>query len=87
MPNEMTIAAAIIEANRAKNPTRSAVDYDYRTRAMNKLIEAAQYRIPMRPDNDGYYVPFMCRTCINIVNENFAYCPRCGQAIDWASID
>ena len=85
MPNEMTIAAAIIEANRSKNPTRAVIDYDYRARAMNKLIEAAQYRIPTKPTpEERYYGYGRCPTCRAVFRDSSTnFCGNCGQALDW----
>lgn len=87
MPNKPTITAAIIEANRAKNPIRHVIDYDHRARCMDVLIDAAQYRIKrMLVENEegGVECP-ACGTTIDyspIFEEHFCY--NCGQALDWS---
>ena len=52
MPNEMTFEAAVIEANRLKSQERMDVDRERLNAAIDKLIEAAWYRIPREPALD-----------------------------------
>lgn len=92
-----TIAAAIIEANRAKNPGRPTTDYDHRARCMDVLIDAAQFRIKRKPEkiidyvkkyslvSRSFVISGRCPCCDNdtiISAEN--YCSHCGQALDWS---
>ena len=76
--NKPTIEAAIIEANRAKNPTRAVIDYDRRAKCMDVLIDAARYREPMKPV-EGY----KCPNCGLEFLRTFKYCMMCGQSLDW----
>ena len=48
-----TIEAAIIEANRAKNPEKRVTDYNHRAKCMDILIEAARFRIKKKPIRYG----------------------------------
>jgi predicted RNA-binding Zn-ribbon protein involved in translation (DUF1610 family) len=89
MPNKPTITAAIIEANRAKNPDRPTTDYDHRAACMDVLIEAARYRQKMHPKRNGW--TFVCPNCKNTVRQPLIthmsakhYCNNCGQALDWS---
>ena len=80
MPDEMTFEAAVIEANCLKSQERMDVDRERQNAAIDKLIEAARYRIPRKPalDINGKHCP-VCGSLM--INE---FCSRCGQAIDWS---
>ena len=81
-----TIAAAIIEANRAKYPGIPTTDYDHRARCMDVLIDAAQYRIgkePLIEENDYNELSTLCPNCNYELDMGFPFCPDCGQALDW----
>lgn len=91
MNNNPTIEAAIIEANRAKNPIRHVIDYDHRARCMDVLIDAARYREPRKPDlkpkplrNEVFW--WQCPNCKAHTHANtmHRYCHYCGQALDWS---
>lgn len=84
MPNEMTYEAAIIELNRLKSQERMDIDRERMGAAIDKLTEAGRYRIPRKPDNDGFYSPLVCRACNCLVRESYTFCPDCGQALDWS---
>lgn len=86
MPTEMTLEAAMIELNRLKTTERMDIDRDRMTAAINTLFATAHFRIKKKPDNDGYHEPFCCITCNGIVFEEQAFCPSCGQALDWSSL-
>ena len=78
-----TIEAAIIEANRAKNPEKRVTDYNHRAKCMDVLIEAARFRLPRKPRpyfGGGVECP-NCGTTIDTVDDYF--CFNCGQALDW----
>lgn len=82
-----TIAAAIIEANRVKNPTRAVIDYDRRAKCMDVLIDAAQYRIgkdPLVEENAYSELSTFCPNCNHELDTAFSFCPDCGQALDWS---
>ena len=83
MPNKPTIAAAIIEANRAKNPVRHVIDYDHRAACMDVLIEAARYREPRKPKHDKHFA-FMCPRCRQRIASKLNFCYTCGQALEWS---
>ena len=78
-----TIEAAIIEANRAKNPDRPTTDYDHRAACMDVLIEAARYREPRTPQYDKHFA-FMCPRCSQRIESRLNFCYTCGQALDWS---
>jgi hypothetical protein len=82
MPNQMTLEAAVIEANRLKSQERMDIDRERRNAAIDKLIEAARFRIKRKPIIDCYGT-FICPNCKTeyICTK---YCDRCGQAIDWS---
>lgn len=85
--NKPTIESAIIEANRAKNPTRAVIDYDHRARCMDVLIDAAQYRIgkePLVEENAYSELSTFCPNCSHELDTDFSFCPDCGQALDWS---
>ena len=85
--NKPTIEAAIIEANRAKNPTRAVIDYDRRAKCMDVLIDAAQYRIgkdPLIEEHAYNEWSTLCPNCNNELDMSFPFCPDCGQALDWS---
>lgn len=57
-------------------------------------IEALEKQIPKKPvenynwiDFDAYEKMFnaqwFCKSCDIAINENYEYCPHCGQKIDW----
>lgn len=79
MPTEMTIKASIIELNRLKSQERIDIDRERLNAAIDKLIEAARYRIPRKPalDINGKH----CPVCDSVMINDF--CSGCGQAIDW----
>ena len=83
MSNKPTIAAAIIEANRAKNPVRHVIDYDHRAACMDVLIESARYREPRKTKNDKHFA-FMCPRCRQRIASKLNFCYTCGQALDWS---
>ena len=80
-----TIEAAIIEANRAKNPDKPMTDYDHRAKCMDILIEAARFRQPRKPVQCA--PPFddecECPVCESTTDYLQSYCCECGQALDW----
>ena len=83
--NKPTIEAAIIEANRAKNPGRPTTDYDHRARCMDVLIDAAQYRSgkePLIEENAST----LCPNCNYELDMRLPFCPDCGQALDWSNV-
>ena len=88
MQNEVTYEAAIIEANRAKNPEKRVTDYNRRAKCMDILIEAARFRIKKKPIRD-MEISLMfdgrrCPTCNYVVNKyDNVFCGNCGQALDW----
>lgn len=93
MPDEMTYRAAVIEANRLKSQERMDIDRERLNVAIDKLIEAARFRIPRKPKKVLLHNPRkscfeygrVCDRCehevIQIADD---YCPTCGQAIDWS---
>ena len=83
MPDEMTFEAAVIEANRLKSQERMDIDRERLNAAIDKLIEAARFRITRKPalDINGKHCP-VCDSLM--INE---FCSRCGQAIDWSDLD
>ena len=83
MPNEMTFEAAVIEANRLKSQERMDIDRERLNAAIDKLIEAARFRIPRKPalDINGKH----CPVCDNLMINDF--CSGCGQALDWSDLD
>lgn len=81
-----TIEAAIIEANRAKNPDKPMTDYDRRAKCMDILIEAARFRIPTKPkpEREYCYGNGQCTNCDAVFLDKLTnYCGNCGQALDW----
>ena len=82
MPDEMTFEAAVIEANRLKSQERMDVDRERLNAAIDKLIEAARFRIKRTVEYNEEAKDNMCPRCGSIFIANF--CPRCGQAIDWS---
>lgn len=85
--NKPTIEAAIIEANRAKNPGRPTTDYDHRARCMDVLIDAAQFRISKEPlieENAYNELSTFCPNCNHELDTAFSFCPDCGQSLDWS---
>jgi hypothetical protein len=95
MSNEITIEAAIIEANRAANPDVRPTDYDRRAKAMATLIEASRFRIKRKPvpgvaDEMDFYLCPNCKASVGIIDDSFdmnqesRFCYNCGQALDWS---
>ena len=86
MQNEVTYEAAIIEANRAKNPEKRVTDYNHRAKCMDKLIEAARFRIPRKPEIENrYYGVGRCPSCsVAFRDKSTNFCGNCGQALDWS---
>ena len=85
MQNEVTYEAAIIEANRAKNPEKRVTDYNRRAKCMDILIEAARFRISNKPEIENrYYGVGRCPTCRAVFRDRTTnFCGNCGQALDW----
>lgn len=87
MQNEVTYEAAIIEANRAKNPEKRVTDYNHRAKCMDILIEAARFRISKKPevwytaDNE---LSTHCPNCNCEFTLLYNFCFNCGQALDWS---
>lgn len=86
MPNKPTITAAIIEANRAKNPVRHVIDYDHRAACMDVLIREARNREPRKPINPTHgNNKCECPNCFSSVfYATDLFCRKCGQALDWS---
>lgn len=84
MPDEMTFEAAVIEANRLKSQERMDIDRERRNAAIDKLIEAARFRILRKPSNCEHLPTFVCQKCKGVIWSRYAFCPSCGQAIDWS---
>lgn len=82
MPDKMTYKAAVIEANRLKSQERMDIDRVRMNAAIDKLIEAARFRIKRTVEYNEEAKDNMCPRCGSIFIANF--CPRCGQAIDWS---
>ena len=88
MPTEMTYEAAIIELNRLKSQERMDVDRERLGAAIDKLTEAARFRIKRKlveNEEGGCECP-ACGTTIDyspIFEEHFCY--NCGQALDWSN--
>lgn len=80
----MSLTLALIVLDQL-NTTERDIDIDRAelAEAVRVVSAAAKYRIPRKPDNDGYYSPFVCQACNCIVWESYAFCPDCGQAINW----
>jgi hypothetical protein len=65
------------------------------TSDMHNVIEVLKKQIPKKPDyeGDGYdengsliYDTWICPCCeehYEVDYDNYEYCPKCGQAIDW----
>ena len=92
MPNEMTFEAAVIEANRLKSQERMDIDRERMNAAIDKLIEAARYRISRKPvprEHKSWIID--CPSCGSCVPTSlcsiYAYCERCGQALDWSDYE
>ena len=85
MPDEMTFEAAVIEVNRLKSQERMDIDRERLNAAIDKLIEAARFRIKRKPIINCYGT----FTCPNCKTEYICtkYCDRCGQAIDWSDYE
>lgn len=82
MPDKMTYKAATIEANRLRSQERMDIDRPRMNAAIDKLIEAARFRIPRKPglDINGKH----CPVCDSLMINDF--CSECGQAIDWSDL-
>ena len=85
MPDEMTFEAAVIEVNRLKSQERMDIDRERLNAAIDKLIEAARFRIQRTVEYNDEAKDNMCPRCGSIFIANF--CPRCGQAIDWSDYE
>ena len=91
MPDEMTYKAAVIEANRLKSQERMDIDRPRMNAAIDKLIEAARYRIPRKAtkiirciaSKELFKSGYSCICCTEPINPTDRFCPSCGQAIDW----
>ena len=92
MPDEMTFEAAVIEANRLKSQERMDIDRPRMNAAIDKLIEAARFRIPRKPakvirciaSKELFKSGYSCICCTEPINPTDRFCPSCGQAIDWS---
>ena len=84
MPDKMTPERALIVLNQCNTDGRIKVDREELKEAVKMACEAIRYRMPKKPDNDGFYSPFVCRACNCIVHESYEFCPGCGQVIDWS---
>ena len=94
MPDKMTFEAAVIEANRLKSQERMDIDRERRNAAIDKLIEAARYRISRKPTikSESFkgrqlQVGYFCPKCHKPVLIRHLCCYECGQAIDWSGLD
>lgn len=95
MPNEMTFEAAVIEANRLKSQERMDIDRPRLNAAIDKLIEAARFRIPRKAakvirciaSEELFKFGYSCICCTEPINPTDRFCPSCGQAIDWSDLD
>lgn len=87
MPDKMTPERALIILNQCNTDGRIKVDRKELKEAVKVASEAIKRRIPRKPDNDGFYSPLVCRTCNCLVRESYAFCPDCGQAIDWSDYE
>lgn len=86
MPTEMTYEAAIIELNRLKSQERMSIDRERLTAAVDRLVEAARFRIKRKPvpEPEFCYGIGCCPNCrANFIDESTHYCGNCGQALDW----
>ena len=92
MPDKMTFEAAVIEANRLKSQERMDVDRERRNAAIDKLIEAARFRIKRKPKKvllrnlrkGCFEYGQVCDCCKReVIQMTDNYCPSCGQALDW----
>lgn len=75
-------------------------DHDSDTgKAIDKAIEALEKQIPKIPDyeGDGYadgfpiYDTWICPSCGRYYeldcNDDYIYCPHCGQRINWSTLE
>ena len=77
-------AKEAIKAIKDNMPT--AGTYTMLTEALQLAIEVLEMQIPKDPINDS------CAVCnIDVRNwtgdEEFKYCPECGQAVNWTEVD
>lgn len=91
MPDEMTLKAAVIEANRLKSQERMDIDRPRMNAAIDKLIEAARFRISRKPTIERksfkgrqFQLGYFCPNCHKPAFIRQWYCPECGQALDWS---
>ena len=94
MPDEMTFEAAVIEANRLKSQERMDVDRERLNAAIDKLIEAARFRMSRKTIKSKSFgkgrqlsVRYLCPKCYEPVTIRHLYCYECGQAIDWGEYE
>jgi hypothetical protein len=80
----MSLTLALIVLDRLNTTERIDIGRAELVEAVRVVTSAAKYRIPRKPDNDGFYSPFVCRACNCLVRESYAFCPDCGQAINWS---
>lgn len=56
-------------------------------KALKKAITALDLRMPKKPGNDPFLNnQYLCPQCYSLQSQKtdtIAYCPSCGQAIDW----
>lgn len=73
--------------------------YEIRIDALEKAIEALEKQIPKKPDlvGEGYddegqlvYDTWVCPSCdtsYECYYDDYDFCPKCGQKIDWSEED
>lgn len=97
MPTEMTYEAAIIELNRLKSQERMDIDRERLGAAVERLVEAARFRIKRKPVAEGsddmdYYLCPQCKNPVGDIadlyeqNKSVRFCRKCGQALDWSEV-
>lgn len=89
----MTENEAIKRIKECRN-TPNFQPYIYMNEALNMAIQALEKQIPQSPDyeGDGYsngqlvYDTWVCPCCghhYEVDYDDYEYCPKCGQHIDW----
>ncbi len=88
MTNERAIKQLINQV--APNGKNASIE------AIGLAISSLEYRTPRKPDyeGDGYdengeliYDTWICPCCeckYEVDYDNYAFCPHCGQALDWS---
>lgn len=56
--------------------------------SLNELEELVEKATPKKAE-ETHYAPYhtFCSVCGGLVFDNFNYCPKCGQALDWSEED